>query len=195
MRIFTTYGQGRAGGVPLYASEWGFKSDPPNPFSRTSLAQQASWINEGEYLTWREPYVRELDQFELVDSPPRPGFALNTHAAWGSFQTGLMLRTGRAKPSLAAFRIPIWLPVRRRGASVAVWGQLRPADHSTTQYGVIEFKPRGGREWSTLREVQTSSSEGFVVAHVPIPRAGSVRLAWIQPGTGAEFDSLAVSVS
>ena len=194
-RIFSLFGRGRRGGVPLYLTEWGYKSDPPNPFSHTKLAQQASWINQGEYLTWREPYVRELNQFEFVDSPPRPGFPLNARAAWGSFQTGLMLRNGHAKPSLAAFRLPIWLPVARHGASVAVWGQLRPADHTATRYGLIEFKPSGGSRWSTVRKVQTSSPEGYLVAHVRIPRAGSVRLGWVQPGTRTEYNSLAVSVS
>ena len=193
--IFDLYGRGRRGGVPLYATEWGYKSDPPDPFSKTKLDQQASWMNQGEYLTWREPYVRELNQFELVDSPPRPGFPLNTRAAWGSFQTGLRLRNGQAKPSLAAFRLPIWVPVPRHGASVAVWGQLRPADHSTTQVGVIEFTPRGGSRWKTVQKVKTSSPEGYLVAHVRIPRAGSVRLGWTQPGTRTELNSLAVSVS
>jgi hypothetical protein len=195
VRIFGVYGRGRHGGVPLYATEWGYKSDPPNPFSRTKLAQQASWINEGEYLAWREPYVKELNQFELVDSPPRPGFPLNARAAWGSFQTGLMLRNGHAKPSFSAFRLPIWVPVPRHGSSVAVWAQLRPADHATTQSGVIEFKPLGGRRWSTLRKVQTANREGYLVAHVRIPRAGSVRIGWTRPGTRTELDSIAVAVS
>lgn len=56
----------------MYLTEWGYKTNPPNPYTRTSPAQQAALINQGEYLTWREPYVRGLTQFLLVDCPGDP---------------------------------------------------------------------------------------------------------------------------
>jgi hypothetical protein len=180
--------------VPLYLTEWGFKSNPPNPYVKTSLAQQAAWIDEGEYLTWREPYVRALTQFLLVDSPPKPGARKGSALYWSTFQTGLENMNGSPKPSLGAFRVPIWLPVARHGAHVTVWGQLRPADHSTTQYGLIEFQRRGSSTWKQLTEVQTSSPEGFLVSHVSIPSAGLVRLGWLDPN-GSVYYGRSVPVS
>ena len=194
-RVFANYGVRRPGGVPLYLTEWGFKTNPPNPYVKTTLSQQATWLNQGEYMTWLDPRVHALAQFELVDSPPKPRERKGSKMYWSTFQTGLLFRNGAAKPSFASFRLPIWLPVARHGARVTVWGQLRPADHTTTQQGAIQFRRRGQSTWSTLRIVQTSSPEGFIVAHVPIPAAGSVRLAWRGAAAGTTDFSRTVTVS
>ena len=68
-------GKPRPGGVPIYLTEYGYKSNPPNPYIHTSLSQQATWLNQGEYMSWQYPYVRSLAQFELVDAPPDPAGA------------------------------------------------------------------------------------------------------------------------
>jgi hypothetical protein len=193
-RIFSAYGQHPRGGVPLYLTEWGFKTNPPNPYVRTTPAQQAAWINQGEYMTWTMPYIRGLTQFLLVDSPPKPGTRKGSALYWSTFQTGLEYSGGRRKPSFGAFIVPIWLPVQRHGRRVTVWGQLRPAAHNTTQYGVIEFRRKGSSRWKELTEVQTTSPEGFVFNHVSIPSAGNVRLGWLDPN-GSVFYSRVVSVS
>lgn len=193
-RIYATYGQHPAGGVPLYLTEWGEKSNPPNPYVTTTLAEQAEWINEGEYMTWRLPYVRSLNQFLLVDSPPKAGEPKGGVLYWSTFQTGLETMKGSPKPSYQAFRIPIWLPVARHGHSVAVWGQLRPANHTTTQQGVIDFRPRGSSSWSEIAHIQTNSPEGFIYNHVSIPSAGDVRLGWLEP-SGSILYSRTVAVS
>ncbi len=192
--IYSNYGLHPAGGVPLYLTEWGEKSNPPNPYVKTTTSEQAAWINLGEYLTWRMSFVRSLNQFLLVDSPPKPGEPKGSKLYWSSFQTGLEFRGGSAKPAMQAFQIPIWLPSARHGRSVAVWGQLRPAVHTSTQTGVIEFRPRGSGRWSKLADVQTSSPEGFIYNHVSIPSAGQVRLGWLDP-SGAVLYSRTVSVS
>jgi hypothetical protein len=176
----------RSGGVPLYLTEFGYESNPPNPFAKNSTAQQAAWLNEGEYMAFAYPYVRTLTQFELVDSAPNTSYTKGSYAYWTtSFQTGLEFVTGQPKPSFGAFRIPIWLPTPRHGRRVTIWGQLRPADHSQLQYAVIEFERAGSRSFRQLEEVQTTSSEGFLVVHPPLPTAGLVRIAWLDPGTGA----------
>ena len=130
--IFATYGQGRSGGVPLYMTEWGYKTNPPNPFVHTTLDQQAAWLNQGEYITFREPYVRALTQFELVDTGPKAGESpVGSIGYWSTFQTGLMFQDGSPKPSMAAFRIPIWLPrspPRRFGRGLGPAAPRRPLD-------------------------------------------------------------------
>jgi hypothetical protein len=193
-RIFASYGRSRPGGIPLYLSEWGYKTNPPNPYVRTSLRQQAMWLDQGEYMTWKIGYVRALAQFLLVDDRPRTSEPVGSRQYWHTFQTGLETMAGTPKPSLASFRIPIWLPDARHGRRVTVWGQLRPADHSALQYGVIQFRGSGQSRWATERVVQTASPEGFVLAHLAIPRAGSVRLGWLSPQTGNVVYSRAVAV-
>ncbi len=179
--IFSTYGRRRAGGVPLYLTEFGYESNPPNPFVLNSTAQQAAWLNEAEYMAWRYPYVRSLDQFELVDSRPRSDAAPGTRAYWATFQTGLEFADGKPKPALRAFRLPLWLVIATHGPSVAVWGQLRPADHAQRQYGSIEFEAAGSRTFHTISVVQTTNPEGFFLVRVSVPSPGHVRLSWLAP--------------
>jgi hypothetical protein len=190
--IFAQYHRRRPGGIPIYLTEWGYVTNPPNPVYHTTLADQATWLNEGEYMTWREPYVKALSQFELVDVPTPKH---QTSHQWSrSFTSGLEFQNGTPKPALAAWRIPIWLPSTQHGAHVAVWGQLRPANHSTVQLGVIEFRPAGSPTWSSLNQVSTTNSQGFIFTHVAIGSAGSLRLAWTS-STGQTFYSRTVQIS
>ena len=183
-RIFASYGTPTPEGVPLYLTEYGYKSNPPNPYVNVSQAQQAEYINEGEYLAWRDPYVRALAQFELIDAGPQTGNLVGSPAYWGTFQTGLVSVNGVPKPSYFAYRIPIWLPDPRTGPRVTMWGQLRPADHAGPQTGTIEYEPAGTSAFTTLQAVQTASPQGFILAHVPLSAPGWLRLAWPDPVTG-----------
>jgi hypothetical protein len=76
-----------------------------------------------------------------------------------------------------------------------VWGEFRPANHSTTQYGELEFRRARSRTWRELALVRTSNSEGYVVAHPSIPAPGLVRLVWLNPSGGPLGYSRTVSVS
>jgi hypothetical protein len=189
---FKTYRHSRSGGIPIYLSEWGYVTNPPNPVYHITLRDQATWLNEGEYMTWRDPFVKALAQFELVD------FATPAHQTtheWSrSFTSGLEFQNGKPKPALAAYRLPIWLPNAKHGAHVAVWGQLRPADHSTTQVGELQFRRKGSSSWRNLHRVSTTNPQGFVFVHVAIGSAGSVRLAWTSPTHTTDY-SRTVTVS
>jgi hypothetical protein len=188
---FSQYHRRRPGGIPIYLTEWGYVTNPPNPVYHTTLRDQAAWLNQGEYMTWRDPYVQALAQFELVDvKTPKHQ---SKHEWSRSFTSGLEFVSGAPKPSLAAYRVPIWLPSARHGAHVAVWGQLRAADHSMSQSGQIQFRRRGGSSWKTIRTVRTTNSQGFVSTRVSLGSAGSVRLSWMS-STGQTYYSRTVSV-
>jgi hypothetical protein len=194
-RVFGSYGKSRRGGIPLYMTEWGYKTDPPNPYVATTQAQQAVWLDEGDYVTWAAPYVKALGQFLLYDDGPKAGEPKGSRDYWSTFQTGLLSFNGSPKPAFAAYRIPIWLPVARHGSRVTVWGQLRPADHNEVQDAEIQFQPTGSRTWSNLIAVQTSSSEGYFENHISIPAAGNVRIAYVDPASGSTYYSRGVAVS
>jgi hypothetical protein len=192
--VFATYGESKPGGVPLYLTEYGYKSNPPNPYVKITQAEQAEYINEGEYMAWREPYVRVLSQFELVDAGPQTTEPLGSPLYWGTFQTGLVSINGQAKPSYYAYRIPIWLPDPRVGPQVKVWGQLRPADRSGPQLATIQYEPKGASSFSTLEQVE-SSAQGFIFTTVGVTGRGSMRLAWADPATGQVDHSRIVPVT
>ncbi len=189
---FSAYSRSRHGGIPLYLTEWGYVTHPPNENYTTTLQQQATWLNEGEYMAWKLPYVKALAQFKLLDGNPVSGVPLNKQWAL-YFASGLIFQDGKPKPSLRAYRLPIWLPVEKHGSHVTVWGQLRPASHSGLQVGQLQFKAHGST-WKKISTVRTRSSEGFFQVHVSIPSAGKVRLVWVSP-TGTTDHSRYVSVS
>jgi hypothetical protein len=193
-RIYSGYGKSRRGGVPLYITEWGYKTDPPNPFANTSETQQANWTAEGAYMTWTDPFIQGFTQFLLVDAEPKVDTKPGSRAYWNTFQTGLELLNGKHKLAYNAFRLPLWVPNRHHGSRVAVWGQLRPADHQTLQYGVLEFEPSGSSDFEQVRELQTASSQGFFVAHVNLASAGKLRLAWLS-ASGSAYYSNTVAIS
>ncbi len=194
--ILKSYGTEPAGGFPLYMTEFGYESNPPNPLVRNSLAQQAVWLNEAEYEMWALPFVNSFSQFQLVDSGPntmyKPGQFLYWH---DSIDSGLEFQNDKPKPALQTFRLPIWLPAARHGGHVFVWGQLRPADRSQPQTATLEFAAHGSQNFVNLAPLQTTSSEGFVTTSVAIPSAGFVRIAWQDASTGTTYYSRSVYVS
>lgn len=181
-QIFASYGKRRAGGVPLYLTEYGYESNPPNPFVKNSTGQQAEWINQAEYMAYNYSYVRSFNQFELADSPPNAAEKPGSYAYWTtSFQMGLLFSNFKPKPAYAAFRIPIWVPRPAHGRGVLVWGQLRPANHRARQSATIQFAPLGSRSFRRLKTVTTRNREGFFLTRVGVPRAGFLRIAWRNP--------------
>lgn len=193
-RIFASYRLHIRGGLPLYLTEYGYQSRPPDPFVEFTAQQQAAFINQAEYMAYRDPRVRAFSQFLLVDDRPKSGEKVGSVAYWSTFQTGLIDFNGRPKPAYAAYRIPLWLPVARHGSRVAVWGQVRLAPRNTIQTATLEYAP-AGQPFAALRVLQTANAEGFILAHVRIPQAGSVRLTWENPTNHRLYRSRTVRVS
>jgi hypothetical protein len=152
------------GGLKFYFTEFGFQSNPPDHLFGVSLSRQARYINESEYIAYRNRRVAAMSQYELFDAPSTK-----------DFNTGLRLKNGKAKPALGAYRLPIW--VTRSGSGVRVWGDVRPAD-GTPQTVQIQ---NGNRKFKTVKTVRTSSNGYFLVrvGHQPGPKW---RLVWSSGG-------------
>jgi hypothetical protein len=107
--------------LPIYVTEFGLQSNPPDPTITTSLARQAEELNRKEELAYRYPRLRSFAQYLLWDDPVRPG---PTKVAWAGFQTGLRFTDNQPKPAWSAYRLPIVVHPARRGARI--WGRVRP---------------------------------------------------------------------
>ena len=168
--VLRAYGKSRTGGLPLYLTEYGYQTNPPDKFG-VSWNQQAAWLNESEFLTYTNPNVRTLSQFLLHDGGGDIG---------QTFQSGLETIDGKQKPSYAAYLLPIYLPQRRfRGRDrLRVWGLVRPAPSGTAQKVGVEFKARHGKKWRRVRTLTSDALRGYVDGRVKIPGTGSVRLRW-----------------
>lgn len=92
--------------LPVYITEYGYETNPPDPRQPTTLADQARWLPEAEAIAHRTPGVRGFAQFLLRDlSDP------------ADFQSGLEFANGAPKPALQSFADG--LAVRRAGEGKA----------------------------------------------------------------------------
>jgi hypothetical protein len=175
--IFAAYRQGRR--LPIYNTEFGYQTRPPDPFGfRPALA--AAYINQAEFMSYRNPRVRSYDQFLLEDAPPLPGISTSSPVAWSSFQTGLEYNGGAPKPSLAAYRVPVFVPgaVRRRPGSFRVWGGARPASNGSPQTVEVLFRSARRGAWRVIRRVATQTPRNYLDTRVRLSRSGQLRLRW-----------------
>jgi hypothetical protein len=155
----------------IWYTELGYQTRPPDRFG-VSTHRQAAYINESNWIAYRSRRVHSIAQYELFDEPEV-----------GVFNTGLRFADGRPKPSLEAFRMPIWVdPSSRR---VTVFGQVRPG--SRGQAVRIQFRRRGGH-YHTRARVVLRSSRGYFVRHFRA-RDGYWRLTWTPPGSSGPLRS------
>ena len=178
---------------PIDITEWGVQSRGPDPFIAFTQAQQAEFLNEGEYMAWSNPRVPTFAQFLLVDAAPNPKYKPGSKPYWATFQSGLLFYPSETpKPAYNAFELPLWLPNATHGGHVLVWGQIRPTD--APKVASLQFAPRGSNVWTTITTVRPTGSEGFFTTHVSLPSAGGLRLDWTAP-TGQPFYSRTAAVN
>jgi hypothetical protein len=166
--------------LPLYDTEFGYQTNPPETISRAiSPTTAAYYMNWAEYISWRNPRVASWDQYLLTDPPPP-----------SNFDTGLEFANGKAKdPMFDAFVLPLYLPspTAKKGHVVEVWGGVRPARFASRkshkpQVANIQFKPASGGPFKTIERVTITDSYGYFDTSATFPASGSVRISWSYPG-------------
>ncbi|HEV3229653.1 MAG TPA: hypothetical protein VGY97_09280 [Solirubrobacteraceae bacterium] len=193
-----------APGLPIVSSEFGYETNPPDPFNGMPLSKQADWINIGDFLAFVNPRVVGQTQFQLFDAPPLRQYPATSKKHWFTYQAGLLFANGRPKPSLTTYELPFFaFPAKKDPATnyprVGVWGQLRFHDglistRSPDQVQ-IEFRAAGSGAWQPLGPaLAVTNREGFFFAALPVPGAGAVRAHWAQTGQ-ADHISRAVPVA
>jgi hypothetical protein len=170
-RIRARYRQPTRAAVPLYLTEFGYQTKPPDPLGVT-FAQQAEYLNQAEYIAWRNGAVRTLAQFLLVDSGPPYGV---------TFQSGLRTADRKPKPAYDAYALPVWLPspTIRNGRKLKVWGLARAAPAGRHAKVSIQVRVGGrGHPWRRVATATASAARGYLTASVPVHRSGELRLVW-----------------
>jgi hypothetical protein len=168
-RVRARFGAG--GSMALYLTEFGYQTHPPDPLG-VSVARQARYLNQSEYLAYRNRNVRTLSQFLLYDDGPP--FAM-------TFQSGLDYIDGRAKPAQPAYALPLWLPAPsvRRGGRLHVWGLARGAPNGQRQTVDVLFRTRGAHgRFRRIARLRSQAARGYVDGRVRVRRSGSIRLRW-----------------
>ena len=176
-RVFATYGQGAR--LPIWITEYGYQTDPPDPTIGISWARQASWLDDATYRAYLNPRVVSIAQFLLVDDGPIKQYKPSDPRYWGTFQSGLETPQGRKKPSYASFQHPIdVLPRRQRaGGPLRIFGQLRTAPDGAHLSAAVQFRSGKGA-WRTVQQVSVTNGRGFFTTRVRARRSGSWRIVW-----------------
>ena len=162
--------------LPLYITEFGVMSRP-NPYQGVPVAQQAEYLAMAEQIAYQNPRVASFSQYLLKDDPMRRRSV--------GFQTGLEYYSGRAKPALASFPVP--MTVSRRGSRYALWGLVRPAGEATT--ATVDVRRRGSRRFAPLAEVHTDAG-GYWSLSSTVP-GSAWRVRWTSPG-GTRYTGAAI---
>jgi hypothetical protein len=178
-RVVRAYGSHAR--LPIYNDEYGYITSPPQPSGRRypPPAKAAAYLNQAEYLSYKNPRVASYGQFLLDDplvspSHPKAGFA-----------SGLYTDTGVPKATLYAYRLPLWVPRRtvRAGAEAQIWGGARPATYAGAAGRTVAVQMRhdGHGAWTTIRTVAVAPATGYFDIHMKLPYSGSLRLAYTYP--------------
>jgi hypothetical protein len=166
----------------IYNDEFGYITSPPQGKGKgnPSPAKAAVELNQAEYLSFKDPRVAAYSQYLLTD--PRP----NPHPG---FSSGLYTSSGKPKPTLNAFRLPVWVPhpIVQAGANTEIWGGARPAAFASqsTRSVQIQMQRRGQGKWTTIRSVRPAPRTGYFDLHMPLPYSGNLRLAYTYPQTAS----------
>ena len=81
------------GHKPLWITEYGYQTDPPDPAFGVSWARQAAYLRQAFAIAHRNPRIQMMLWYLLQDEPILSGW-----------QSGLLTATGKKKPSFAAFQ-------------------------------------------------------------------------------------------
>jgi hypothetical protein len=168
--------------MPVFFDEFGYQTKPPDPYRGVSLSLQAQYINEGDYIAWKNPRVFSTAQFLLYDSGPKTEFPRGSAPYWSTFQTGLYtgLPAGKEKPAARAYKFP--LVVRRKGGTAHIWGQVRFAPNGATYPVLLQSRARGSDTWvRSGAPVQVTQSQGYFQAKRPTQRGAMWRAVWSEP--------------
>jgi hypothetical protein len=167
--------------MPVFLTEYGYETSPPDPFSGVSPALQAEYINEGDYIAWRHPRIFSNAQFQLFDVPPRDDFPRDSQSYWFTYQSGLYTAQPNAQPKIAATAYAFPLVVRQRGANARIWGQVRFTPNGATQLVTLQVKQRGSNTWTRSGDViEVTHNQGFFEVTRPSPPGATWRAVWLE---------------
>jgi hypothetical protein len=104
-----------SGRMPIWISEFGFQSDPPDRY-QTPIKKVPAFLGQSEWLAYRNPRVASYSQYPLFDDPIKGG---------GGFQSGIRKHDGKKKGDVyKAFQLPLFVQ-RRSDKVVEVFGGVR----------------------------------------------------------------------
>lgn len=177
--------------LPLWYTEYGYQTLPPDPIRGVSPAAHAAWLVKAERITYLDDRVVAHTQFQLVDDPPRAQFKRSDRRYWGTYQSGLKYADGRRKPAYDAYRLGLDAPSQvPLGRPLRLWGFARAAPNGESQSVQLEVREPGSGGFVPIgAPVRVLHERGYFEVEVPA-RTGEWRFAW----NGMASNAVAVTV-
>jgi hypothetical protein len=162
--------------APLHLTEFGYQTNPPDPYDGIPPARQSRWLQEAAYAAWRDPRVRTLVQYEWQDERVKSvGAGRKRYAGW---QSGLLFSSGKAKPALGGFQHPFVADPETLAPRVRFWGQVRPG----RVHDVLLQRRSPSGLWVTLARLRTDARGTFVkTLAIAGRRPGTYRYRTVDP--------------
>jgi hypothetical protein len=181
--------------LPLFMTEFGFETNPPDPFSGVAPAAQALYNTIGEYQAWQNPRIRSQAQFLLRDVAPVRTHKKGTKAYWFTYQSGLLYLKGAPKVSLLSYVTP-FLAFDSHTTDPAtgtevfnLWGQLRALPNGTAASVTIQWHDSSdpASPWVSVGDPVPIDQMGYFTAtrSAPLPVPGQWRSALLNPADGS----------
>ena len=148
------------GPIPLWLTEYGYQTNPPDRADGVSWAKQALYEDEAALRAYRAARVDMLIHFMFRDDRNPEGW-----------QSGFITARGVAKPALRAFALPL-VQQSRVGTSTVLWGQVRP-HHGPRPYRLQRLI--SGR-WRWVTGTRKTNARGFFRRAVRAGRGAKFRV-------------------
>ena len=144
------------GNHPLWATEFWWETNPPDPQQGVAVKKHARWVEESLYSLWQQD-VDAAFWFLLVDQP------LGSDGS-SDQQSGLFFEDRSRKPAFTAFRFPL-VAERSSKRKVDVW-TIPPAS------GTLEVQEERGGQFVT---VETAEVQAFQPEKVGVAAKGKTK--------------------
>ena len=183
-RVQRDYGSHRR--FPLYLTEYGFNTNPPQPANAVSPSTQAAYLNQAEYMAWRDARVQTVSQYLLQDAPKN----LDTFSAPSApdWSTTTAPRSPRTVPTAcrsgcvrqrAPRAIARSVGMRPSRQALPFRRPARCADSAEQRYGP---------------DCCSHGLEGLLRRPDRLPESGDVRLSWTPPDNSGTIYSRSVGI-
>jgi hypothetical protein len=188
--INSLYARGRlASRQPVYITEFGFQTNPPDRF-QNPIGRVPAFMDESEWIAYRNPRVRTYAHYQLLDAPlgpPSQGLK-----RYGGFQTGLRFASGKKKERIyRTFEMPFFVRLKSNG--VGVLGTVRRAGPGTVVQ-IFQRPRRRGTSYKLLGTARIGANGYFLTGFkISSPSKRWYRAKYVTPsGTAMRRTKLAV---
>jgi hypothetical protein len=168
--------------IPLALTEFGYETNPPDPFNGVSLAKQADYTAIADLVAWANPRVITQTQFLLRDVKPITKYRPTSKRRWFTYQSGLFYANGKPKPSAAVYSFPFVAQPTGRAAdgktNYLLWGQIRFRPNNARDLVYLQYRPDGSKDWSLLGDPLQTEVRNYFHVGTTVPGPGDVRAIW-----------------